>query len=93
VAILIDTARWARAGGGQQFAHLASDRSREELHAFVVRLELPRRLRFHDDHYDVPAQWWDIVVSRGAEVVTTRELVRRLRVAGLRRSRRSRGRG
>jgi hypothetical protein len=87
VAILIDAPRWPRAGDGVRFAHLASDGSHAELHAFVEELRLPRALRFHRDHYDVPEQWWDDVVARGAIPVTSRELVRRLRSAGLRRSR------
>ena len=85
--VLIDEPRWARDGDGMRFAHLASDHSRGELDAFVARLELPRPLRFHHDHYDVPAQWWERVVAQGATVVTTRELIRRVRRAGLRRNR------
>ena len=69
--------------GQQQLA----DTSHAELHAFVAALPLERRLRYHDDHYDVPAAWFDVVVEQGARVVTTRELVRRIRAAGLRRSR------
>jgi hypothetical protein len=84
VAILIDAPRWSRASDGQRFAHLASDASRAELEAFVARLDLPRPLRLHGDHYDVPAAWWAAVVEQGACAVTTRELVRRLRAAGLR---------
>jgi hypothetical protein len=84
VTILIDDPRWPRERDGQRFAHLASDTSSAELHAFVAGLDLPRRLPFHGDHYDVPAAWWDKVVAQGACVVTTRELVRRMRAAGLR---------
>jgi hypothetical protein len=87
VAILIDSPRWTRADDGMRFAHLVSDRSHDELHEFVATLDLPRPLRFHRDHYDVPEPWWDEVVARGAVLVTSRELVRRLRSAGLRRSR------
>ena len=88
MSILIDAPRWPRERDGQRFAHLASDASRAELDAFVAALDLPRPLRFHADHYDVPAAWWDAVVEHGACAVTTRELVRRLRAAGLRHSRR-----
>ena len=84
MTILIDAPRWPRERDGQRFAHLASDTSRAELDAFVAGLDLPRRLRLHADHYDVPAVWWDAVVEQGACVVTTRELVRRMRAAGLR---------
>jgi Protein of unknown function (DUF4031) len=84
VAILIDAPRWRRDLDGHRFAHLASDAPRAELETFVDDLGLPRRPRFHRDHYDIPVEWWDAVVARGAEVTTTRELVRRLRAAGLR---------
>ena len=61
-----------------------SDTSFDELHAFEAALALPRRLRFHNDHYDVPERWWQLAVDAGAEVVTTHELVRRIRAGGLR---------
>ena len=82
--ILIDEPRWP--AHGTTFAHLVSDTSHAELHAFVRALDgsLPRPLRFHHDHYDVPARSWPTVVEQGAQVVTTREIVRRLRAAGLR---------
>lgn len=81
--ILIDRAIWA--AHGTAFAHLVSDASHEELDAFVATIDgLPRPLKFHRDHYDVPAQFWDQVVALGATVVTTRELITRLRAAGLR---------
>jgi hypothetical protein len=63
-----------------------SDASFDELHVFAegVSGSLPRPLRFHHDHYDVAEQWWQVVVDAGAEVVSTHELVRRLRAAGMR---------
>jgi len=82
VALLIDQARWP--AHGTRFAHLVSDTSVEELHGFVATLETSRPLRFHRDHYDVPAELWSMVVGNGATVVSTREIVRRLRGAGLR---------
>jgi hypothetical protein len=88
VAILVDAPRWRHDRDGHRFAHLASDASRAELDAFVAALHLGRSLRFHGDHYDLPVESWDAVVARGAAVVTTRELIRRLRQAGLRRNRR-----
>jgi len=83
--ILVDRPRWP--AHGTRFAHLVSDDSLDELHAFAatVSSKLPRPLRFHHDHYDVAAEWWPRVVDAGAVVVTTHELVRRLRAAGLRR--------
>jgi hypothetical protein len=81
--ILVDSPRWERADG-MRFAHVVSDASSDELHAFAARLRTLRPLRFHRDHYDVPETWWQYVVDAGAQVVTTRELVTRLRAAGLR---------
>jgi hypothetical protein len=81
--ILIDRARWH--AHGTTFAHLASDASFAELHDFVLAIPgLSRPLKFHRDHYDVPAHHWDDVVALGAQVVSTREIVQRLRAAGLR---------
>lgn len=82
--ILVDRPRWP--AHGTRFAHLVSDTSFAELHAFEAALSpsLPRRLRFHNDHYDVPERLWQLAVDAGAEVVTTHELVRRIRAAGLR---------
>ena len=79
---MIDEARWP--AHGTRFAHLVSDTSIEELHDFVTTLPTPRPLRFHRDHYDVPAGLWSLVVDQGVTVVSTREIVRRLRRAGLR---------
>lgn len=61
-----------------------SDASFEELHAFAAAAGIPER-GFHGDHYDVPEEWFDEMVERGAVVVESRELVRRLRATGLRR--------
>jgi len=68
------------------WAHLVSDVSYEELHAFAVLLEVPRRA-FQGDHYDVPASVRLRAVELGAEPVPARELLRRLKAAGLRRHR------
>lgn len=68
---------------GRHFAHLVSDVSRDELHAFAADLGLPERA-FHRDHYDLPDILWDAAVAAGAVVVDPRELVRRLKAAGLR---------
>ena len=73
-------------GHGRMWSHLASDESYDELHAFARDLGIPLR-GFDRDHYDVPAEWYDRVVALGAEPVTSRELVRRLHAAGLRRRR------
>jgi hypothetical protein len=81
--ILVDRPVWV-GRDSTRFAHLASDASYDELHAFVALLETPRPLRFHRDHYDVPEALWQHAVDAGADVVTTRELVVRIRAAGLR---------
>lgn len=80
--ILTDRPIWP--AHGRRFAHLVSDRSLDELHRFAAELGLPRRA-FHGDHYDLPDSWWPTAVGLGAVVVDPRELVRRLKKAGLRR--------
>lgn len=82
--ILVDPAIWSR--DGRRWAHLVSDTSFEELHAFAEVLGLPRRA-FHRDHYDVPTDYRALAIALGAREVDPRELVRRLRAAGLRRRR------
>ena len=69
---------------GRMWSHLASDTSFDELHAFARELGIPER-GFDRDHYDVPSEWYDEVLARGVEPVTSRELVTRLVAAGLRR--------
>lgn len=62
---------------------MVSDHSHDELHRFATLLGVPRR-GFHRDHYDLPSHVRDTAVQLGATPVTSRELVRRLRAAGLR---------
>jgi Protein of unknown function (DUF4031) len=81
--ILVDRPVWT-GRDDTRFAHLVSDTSFAQLHAFVGTLATPRPLRFHRDHYDVPAAWWQTAVDAGARVVTTHEVVTRLRAGGLR---------
>ena len=66
-----------------RWAHLVSDRSYEELHDFARRLG-KRRLGFQGDHYDIDEIDRDRAIDLGAELVDSRDLVRRLRRAGLR---------
>jgi hypothetical protein len=80
--ILIDPPR--AEGHGRVWSHVASDTSYDELHAFARELGIPER-GFDRDHYDVPAEWYDQVVALGAHPVTSRELIRRLVDADLRR--------
>lgn len=66
------------------WCHLVSDASFDELHAFAASVGMPERA-FHRDHYDVPAERRDDMLRAGARAVTSRELVRRIAAAGLRR--------
>jgi len=75
-------------GHGRLWSHLASDTSYVELHDFAREVGLPER-GFDRDHYDVPSEWYDEVVAAGAVPVSSRELIVRLRAAGLRRRKRS----
>ena len=65
------------------WAHLVSDTSLAELHAFAAAADIDRR-GFDADHYDVPEARWHELVALGAEPVTVRQLVERLRASGLR---------
>ncbi len=87
MAILVDPAIWPRRG--RRFAHLVSDHSYEELHAFARSLGL-RREWFEGDHYDVPTEVRERAIAQGAVAVSAAELVRRVRAAGLRRGSRVR---
>jgi len=82
VAILVDQAIWR--WRGRRWAHLVSDHSYDELHDFAASLGVDR-VRFQGDHYDVPSELRERALELGAEAVDCRELVRRLRAAGLRR--------
>jgi hypothetical protein len=79
--ILVDPAIWP--WEGRRWAHLVSDESYDELHAFAEQLGIPRRA-FQGDHYDVPTEYRDRAIALGAEPVGSRELLRRLKAAGLR---------
>ena len=81
MGILIDPPRWP--AHGTVFAHLISDTSLEELHAFAREAELPPRA-FDHDHYDVPASRYDDLVALGAHPVGEMELIRALTASGLR---------
>jgi muramoyltetrapeptide carboxypeptidase len=85
VTLLIDPPN--SPGHGRLWSHLASDRSYDELHRFAQTLGIPQR-GFDRDHYDIPAERYDVVVAAGAVPVTSRELITRLKAAGLRRRRR-----
>ena len=73
---------------GRLWSHLVSDSSLEELHAFAQALGVPER-GFERDHYDVPERLYAPALAAGAQPVSSRELVRRLTEAGLRRRKRA----
>ena len=87
MAVLIDQPRWP--AHDTLWSHLVSDFSLDELHAFAERVGIPRRA-FDLDHYDVPEGRYDDMIAAGAEPVTIRQLVERLRASGLRVSQRER---
>jgi hypothetical protein len=82
--ILVDQAIWP--WRGRRWAHLVSDESYDELHDFAAALGIERRA-FQGDHYDVPDEYRIRAIELGATPVDARELVRRLRAAGLRKVR------
>ncbi len=80
--ILVDRAVWP--WRGRVWAHLVSDESYDELHAFAAQLGIPRKA-FQGDHYDIPSEYREEALALGATPVESRELVRRLVASGLRR--------
>lgn len=81
VTVLVDDPLWP--AHGRLWAHLVSDESLMELHAFARTHDVPSRA-FDLDHYDVPAELIPRLVAGGAEHVGGKELVRRLIASGLR---------
>ncbi|MBP2435694.1 DUF4031 domain-containing protein [Microbacterium amylolyticum] len=81
MTILVDTPMWP--AHGTLWAHLVSDTSLDELHAFAAERRIPARA-FDRDHYDVPADRVDDLVAAGAHRVSSAELTRRLIASGLR---------
>ncbi|WP_405728007.1 DUF4031 domain-containing protein [Streptomyces sp. NBC_01537] len=82
MAVYIDPPTWP--GHGRMWSHLVSDSSFDELHAFAARIGAPPRA-FERDHYDLPAEHYAAAVAQGAIEVGSKELLRRLTEAGLRR--------
>lgn len=81
MTVLVDDPRWP--AHGRLWAHLVSDESLDELHAFARRLSVPERA-FDLDHYDVPEDMVPRLIAAGAHHVDGKELVRRLIASGLR---------
>ncbi|MEU1133448.1 DUF4031 domain-containing protein [Streptomyces sp. NPDC005900] len=82
MTLYIDPPTWP--GHGRMWSHLVSDVSYEELHAFAASIGAPPRA-FDRDHYDIPAHRYEDAVRAGAVEIGSKELVRRLTEAGLRR--------
>ncbi|MEU9374782.1 DUF4031 domain-containing protein [Streptomyces sp. NPDC048255] len=82
MTLYIDPPTWP--GHGRMWSHLVSDVSYEELHAFAAGIGCPPRA-FERDHYDVPSHRYAAAVGAGAVEIGSKELVRRLTQAGLRR--------
>jgi hypothetical protein len=87
MTVLIDQPIWP--AHDLLWAHIVSDSSLDELHAFAEAAGIPRRA-FDRDHYDVPERRWRELVELGAKPVGVRELVERLRASGLRVSQKQR---
>jgi hypothetical protein len=85
MAVLIDPPAWP--AHGRLWSHLISDTTFAELHRFARDVGVPPR-GFEGDHYDVPEERYASIVAAGAEPVSGRELLRRLQLSGLRRSKR-----
>lgn len=82
MTVYIDPPAWP--GHGCMWSHLISDVSYDELHLFVAELGVPRRA-FERDHYDIPSHRYAEAVRAGAVEISSREVVRLLYGAGLRR--------
>ncbi len=81
MTVLVDDPLWP--AHGRLWAHLVSDTSLDELHAFARANEVPARA-FDRDHYDVPEELIPRLIAGGAQHVGGKELVRRLIASGLR---------
>ena len=84
--ILVDKPNWA--WRGKLWGHMVSDSSLRELHQFAQNIG-KRRIGFQGDHYDINIEEFQHALSMGARVVNSRELVVRLREAGLRERRKT----
>jgi hypothetical protein len=62
---------------------MVSDTSIEELKEFASKLGIPEK-GFQGDHFDVPEHMRQIAIDRGAKEVSSREILRALYAAGIR---------
>jgi Protein of unknown function (DUF4031) len=79
MALFIDKPQLRQVGQRIRWtAHLVSDTSLEELHAFAKALGAPIKA-FHDKpgkpHYDIIDKWVGLTLAAGAQPVRARELV------------------
>jgi len=81
MTVLIDDPLWW--WRGRRWCHMVSDVSLAELHEFAAARGIPER-SFQGDHYDIPEDYRNEMMEAGAVAVGSRELLRRLRAAGLR---------
>lgn len=81
MAILIDTAIWP--WRDWLWCHMVSDTSVAELKEFALELGIPER-GFQGDHFDIPEHMREIAISAGAIEVSSREILRALYAAGIR---------
>ncbi len=81
MTVLVDEARWP--WRETLWCHLVSDDNLAELHAFAAQLGM-RRVGFQGDHYDIDIEMRSVAIDLGATPATSRELIRRMRSAGLR---------
>ena len=81
MTILVDQARWP--WRDTLWCHLVSDDNLAELHEFAGRLGA-RRVGFQGDHYDIDIDTRELAIHAGATPLDSRELIRRMRAAGLR---------
>jgi len=81
MAILIDNAIWP--WRDWLWCHMISDTSVDELKTFAAKLGIPDR-GFQGDHFDLPEHMREIAITHGAIEVTSREILRALYAAGIR---------
>ncbi|HIW29271.1 MAG TPA: DUF4031 domain-containing protein [Candidatus Luteococcus avicola] len=81
MALLCDSPRWP--AHGTVYGHLVSDHSLDELHDFAAGIGMNPR-SFDHDHYDLARERLDAALTAGAQLTPERQLVARVRAAGLR---------